>query len=70
MELDDYGRTNLIWYAGQNTGFTQNNGVIQYPTDGVKVVLHDDDEMIHTFPIDAGTLMTNKCISCLKDILL
>lgn len=49
MELDDYGRTNLVWYAGQNTGFTLYNGVIQYPTDGVKVVLHDDDQLIHAY---------------------
>ena len=70
MELDDYGRTNLVWYAGQNTGFTLYNGVIQYPTDGVKVVLHDDDQLIHAYPIEAGTLTTIKCITCVKDILI
>jgi hypothetical protein len=54
VELDVYGRRNIIWVAGRPTGFSYNNGALVGPTDGVKVVLSSEDTKVHAFPVSAG----------------
>src|SRR6478736_6061704 len=39
-QIDDAGRTNLIWYAGRHVGMTFNANRYYCADDAVKVVLH------------------------------
>ena len=54
LEIDDRGRHSHIWYAGSRIGAEYHNGVFVAPTDGVKVVLFEDDTKVHAFPIGAS----------------
>jgi hypothetical protein len=63
-EIDIQGRTNLIWYAGRHVGMTFQNGKYFCPDDAIKVVLHHDHTLIHTFPVNYELHYINRCIEC------
>lgn len=64
LEIDDYGRKNFIWYAGEQTGVEYQNGVFIAPASGVKIVFPEDDTRLHAFPITAQSGTTNYCANC------
>ncbi|MBP7509929.1 MAG: hypothetical protein KA807_19105 [Prolixibacteraceae bacterium] len=68
-EIDDHGRTNLILHAGYDNGSAIKDGRVLYNTNGIKVVIHDDEYRIHAFPVDVGYIPMNKCIRCGADLL-
>lgn len=63
-EIDSYGRTSLIWYAGRHVGMTFKDGLYYCPDDAIKVVLHHDITLIHTFPVNYQLHYINRCIEC------
>ena len=69
VEVDGQGRTNIIWYAGRDIGITYNDGRFMTTTDVVKVVLHNDNLKVHSFPVDSFRYETRKCMMCGNDIL-
>jgi len=54
VELDDRGRRNIIWLAGEPTGFRYEAGIPVGPTDAVKVVLSSEARKVHAFPVTAA----------------
>ena len=66
VEVDSKGRTNLIWYAGEEVGITYRDGAYYAPADSVKVVFHDDQHKIHTFPVESQIEQVRKCKRCGK----
>lgn len=65
VELDARGRRNIIWLAGQPTGFAYDkDGALVGPTDGVKVVLSSEATRVHAFPVNTSNLATQVCASC------
>ena len=68
LEIDYYGRNNLIWFAGELTGAEYHNGVFVAPTNGVKIVLPEDETKLHAFPILANPGTVNYCVSCRKPL--
>ena len=64
LEIDNYGRKNYIWYAGEITGAEYRNGIYVAPTNGVKVVLPEDATRLHAFPILAQPNVVNYCLNC------
>jgi len=63
-QIDDRGRTNLIWYAGRHVGMTFENGRYFCPDDSIKVVLHNDYTLIHSFPVNYELHYINRCREC------
>jgi len=68
VQIDDHGRTNVVWVASAQTGITYNNNRFVGPTDTVKVVFHDESNKIHGFPIHSSELGVAKCILCGRPI--
>jgi len=68
LEIDDCGRKNLIWYAGSRIGAEYHGGMFVAPTEGVKLVLSEDDSSIHAFSIGASPSRTGFCDSCGKPV--
>ena len=69
VEVDEKGRKNFAWYAGEKTGIEYRNGAFFAPADGVKVVLSDNSFKIHGFPFSgASKLNTVRCQNCGKSI--
>lgn len=64
FEIDDRGRSNLIWIAGKRVGATYRNEVLHVPDDAVKVVFHDDQWKIHAFPMLSDPIHTKRCALC------
>ena len=64
LEIDDNGRKNFIWYAGETTGAEYRNGIYIAPTNGVKIVLPEDSTRLHAFPILAQPNVINYCLNC------
>lgn len=69
VERDDKGRTNIVWYAGQNIGVTYRDGVFFTTADTVKVVLVNNQIRIHSFPVDSFKYEKKKCKICGGDII-
>jgi hypothetical protein len=70
VEVDHRGRNNVIWYAGQPTGFLYERGVVKLPEHGVKVVLTMTTGKIHPYPIVVPKpMLTTPCADCSKPIL-
>lgn len=63
-EIDSAGRTNLIWHAGRHVGMTFKDGKYYCPNDAIKVVLHHDLTLIHTFPVNYDLHFINRCLEC------
>jgi|APCry1669189241_1035207.scaffolds.fasta_scaffold09463_1 hypothetical protein len=51
LEIDDKGRKNLLWYAAEQVGLTY-SGAFTVPASGIKIVFHDNDTRIHTYPFN------------------
>ena len=66
LEIDDQGRRNLIWVAGQQVGFTVREGKIVTPDNAVKVVLYNSEWKIHAFPTSSDRFETRRCMECGK----
>ncbi len=64
VELDDRNHRNIIWAAGEETGFLYKDGVLQQPQDAVKVVLSSETGKIHAFPQNTTTFSTAMCAKC------
>jgi hypothetical protein len=64
VEFDDKGRKNIIWAAGEPTGFQFKNGRLIRPQDAVKVVLSTETQLIHAFPQNSTTFSSARCLSC------
>lgn len=64
VQVDNQGRTNVVWVASEHTGITYKDGRFLASTNAVKVVFHDDDRKIHGFPIYTSELGTSTCASC------
>jgi hypothetical protein len=69
VEVDDQGRTSIVWVAGSNTGFTIRNGIPKEPVSGVKVVLFQDEGRVHAYPTGTYELTTALCTECKQPIL-
>jgi hypothetical protein len=69
VEIDNQGRTNIVWYAGNNIGVTYQNGLFVTTTDTVKVVFNDNEFKIHAFSVDSFKYEKKKCENCGRDIL-
>lgn len=63
-QIDDDGRTNLIWYAGRHVGMTYSGSRYYCADDAVKIVLHHDLTLIHSFPTNWDHHFISKCLSC------
>src|SRR3989338_9839583 len=64
VQIDDQGRTNVVWVASMQTGITCQNGVFTMPANAVKVVYHDNPQKIHGFPIQSSELAAEACSIC------
>lgn len=69
VEIDDFGRKNVFWYASQSQGVEYNNGIPQSTTDTIKVVLSDNPVKVHAFPINSNIIITENCCSCGTNVL-
>lgn len=52
LEVDNYGRKNLIYFAGEETGLRYDNGSFTAPCSGVMLVCGESVGYVHAFPID------------------
>ena len=64
VELDDQGRTNLVYFAGDKTGARYEHGEFVCDVSGVKVVLAHDGARVHGFPTGIGNLGPRYCDAC------
>ncbi len=66
LEIDSFGRSNLVYWAGKEIGCCYNavSGSVIYPESGVKVVLHQNDPKIHGFTCNPTGLLNAFCASC------
>jgi hypothetical protein len=63
VQIDDYGRRNMVWFAGEETGFRYESGLFIGPQSGVKLVLYDNPLKVHLSPCDAAPAMAT-CVDC------
>jgi hypothetical protein len=63
-EVDSSGRTNIVWYAGRQVGWTWQNGVPVLPNDAVKLVLAYDPIRIHPYSVSSAPWATATCSVC------
>ena len=52
LEIDDAGRKNLIYFAGEETGLLYENGTFTASCSGVMLVCGEDVGKAHSFPTD------------------
>ena len=64
VEIDSKSRTNVIWFAGKNTGVSYLNGNVISSPDTVKVVLSHDNEKIHAYPTSSNDIKQDTCDKC------
>jgi len=66
-QIDDRGRTNMVWYAGSGIGAIYEDGEFRISANAVKLVLPNDDYKVHAYPITLSTLLeSTKCELCGK----
>ncbi len=70
LEIDDRSRKNVIWAAGEQTGFLFRNGNLVQPQDSVKVVLSTSTGEIHAFPAKSTSFTDSTCARCGAPIVL
>ena len=63
LEIDDYGRKNLVFVAGETTGYTFVNGELYRPDDAVRLVFFKNEDKIHAFST-SGSVVPNTCSRC------
>lgn len=64
VEVDDKGRTNIIWAAGEKIGFRYEHGVLKHPENVVKVVLSTDSGRVHAYPQSSTEFAGASCLDC------
>ncbi len=64
VEVDDAGRTNILWVAGRQTGFRFEHGRLVQPTDAVKVLLSSNSTLVHTYPDNSTSFAAAVCARC------
>ena len=64
VEVDDAGRVNVVWAAGQQTGFLFAHGVLVQPQDAVKVVLSSNAARVHAYSANSTTFTFERCCEC------
>lgn len=64
VEIDDRGRTSIIWAAGKEIGFKYQDGVLQHPEDVVKVVLSTDSGKVHAYSQSSTQFASASCSDC------
>lgn len=64
VEIDDRGKPNFIWVAGEEVGATYEDGILHYPADAIKLVLPFDSLKIHAFPIGSSSVSERTCSNC------
>ncbi len=62
--IDDRGRTNLLYFAGDRIGATYENGHLLIPADTVVVVFHDNEWKLHAFPVSSNSFQQSICQNC------
>ena len=62
--IDDYGRTNLLYFAGEEIGATYQNGQLLIHADTVVLVFHDDEWKLHAFPASSNSFQQSTCANC------
>ncbi len=65
VEVDDSSRINVIYYAGYDIGITFNSGIPVCCGDTVKLVLHQNEDKVHGYPVLSGaTMAVTHCTHC------
>jgi hypothetical protein len=64
LEIDNQGRKNLLWYGGEQTGFEYLDGKYIAPVSGIKIVLSEDDQYLHAYPVEGISGVILACVSC------
>ena len=57
VEIDDQNRKNVLYYADDNIGVTYCNSLPITIGDTVKLVLHENDNLVHSFPVASGSIL-------------
>ena len=65
--VDDNGRNNFIFFAGEQTGLQYREGVYEMPASGATLVLGHDAAKFHAFP-STQTPNTLRCSVCGKPV--
>jgi hypothetical protein len=69
VEIDDRDRINVNYFASATSGYAISMGHAEGPVSGVKVVLGNDPEKIHAFPVDVSNIEVIRCDVCGKEII-
>lgn len=69
IEVDDYDRKNIIWVAGERTGFLFNYGQLVQPQDAVKIVLFHDDARMHAYSANSTSFTGTTCDICGEQVI-
>lgn len=69
VEMDDEGRQNFIWYAGEQTGARYRDGKFDVTTDMVKLVKPWDEDEIHAYPVSSTGYQEARCDRCGRPII-
>jgi hypothetical protein len=64
LEIDDSSRKNFIWYGGNQTGFEYRDNNYVAPVSGIKIVLVENDQAIHAFPVRGYSGLIYYCQIC------
>jgi len=64
VEIDDKGRANIIWAAGEKIGFLYEHGVLKHPEHVVKVVLTTDSGRVHAYSQSSTEFAGASCLDC------
>lgn len=64
VEVDAWGRRNVILVGSRTAHVTLSNGVYAGPADAVKLVCAQDSSMAHAFPVAISALTVGSCATC------
>ena len=64
VEIDNLGRMNIVWIAGEKTGATYVNGSFITDNNSIKVVKSSDCNEIHGYPTSSADLELKICSNC------
>ncbi|MEI6122331.1 MAG: hypothetical protein WCQ95_01760 [Bacteroidota bacterium] len=64
VEIDNFGRMNIVWIAGEKTGATYITGSFITDNNSVKVVKSWDCNEIHGYPTSSDDLELKICSNC------
>lgn len=69
VEVDDRNRINVNYFASATAGYAISMGHVEGPVFGVKVVLGNEPDRIHAYPIDVSNIEVIRCQQCDKEII-